>query len=96
MALVTLQVTIGAAATQITTTRKSVRQLIFSPTAHDYYVGKSNVDSTHGVKVPVPAANVPYQFLHIGPFSGDGPSQSTEFYVSGTQNDVVQIILITQ
>ena len=95
MALHTLQVTIGAAATQITTTRKGVRQMWFSPTGHDYYVGTSNVDATHGVKIPVPAANVPYAIVSVGPFSGDEPCYTTEFYVSGTQNDVVQILLVT-
>jgi hypothetical protein len=96
MALVTYQVTLGAAATQLTATRKSVRMLAFAPGAHDYYVGKSDVDSTHGVKVPVPAANVPYQYLYIGPFSGDGPCNANEFYLSGTQNDVIQVLAITQ
>lgn len=95
MALRTYQVTLGSGATQLDSTRHGVRQIIFSSGAHDYFVGKSNVDSTHGVKVPVPAANVPYTLMSVGPFSGDEPCYTNEFYLSGTQNDVIQVIVVT-
>lgn len=91
MALLTYQVTLGAAATQLTTTRKGVRQLLFMPAAHAYYIGKSNVDSTHGIEV-FPTA---VQCTSVGPFSGDAPANTNEFYLSGTQNDVIQVLAIT-
>lgn len=101
MALRSIQVTLGASATQVTATRKGVRQMWFMPAAHDYYVGVGTaalggpVDSTHGVKIPVPTSNVPYAIVSLGPFSGDEPLNTTDVYLLGTQNDVVQILVVT-
>ena len=93
MALRTLQVTLGAAATPITTgaNRLSIRQMFIFPTAHDAFIGTSTVDATHGIKVPT-LATVP---TVIGPFSGDTPTDTNEWNIFGTQNDVVQVLVVT-
>ena len=104
MPLLEVQLTLGAAATQLsagsargaTLGRVSIRHAKFSPAAHTYYIGNSIVDSTHGIPVASSAVNTNLTTTDLGAFSGDAPVDSNEIYISGTQNDVVQILLMTQ
>ena len=90
MALQTIQLTLGAGATQLTSAanRVAIRQALFGAAAHTYYIGTSNVDATHGVPVPTTAAPV-----SLGPFSAL-PVNSDEIYLFGTQNDVIQVAIV--
>lgn len=92
MALRTIQLTLSGA-TQLTTNanRLPIRQALFYPAAADYYIGTSDVDSTHGLLVKS-TNTVP---TVIGPFSGDAPVATNEIYLKGTDSNVVQVLLIT-
>lgn len=94
MAFRTLEVTIGAAATQLTSTRYGIRHLIIqNPAANDtVYIG----DSTVAFMVHYSYAVAAGETVSIGPFSGSAPTNTDEYYVVGTENDVVHCVLITQ
>lgn len=89
--MTTLQVTIGAGATQIGGANVFVRQVIFqNNAAHSMRIGDANVSSTRGALLSVGS---PGGSLNLGPFFAPSIDLST-FYVAGTQNDVLDIIFI--
>lgn len=90
MAVQTIQLTLSGA-TRLTTTRTPINQIVFSRDAADYYVGTSNVDSTHGIKV----GSADTENTVIGPFSAVSPMDASEFYLKGTDSHVLQVLLIT-
>jgi hypothetical protein len=93
MALRHINLTIGAAATPVTTSdHKGVRQMIIQNTAQNsaIYIGDSDVSATdYGHTLAAEG------IVTIGPFSGDAPLNTKEVYIAGTENDVVHILLIT-
>jgi len=85
-----LQVTIGASATQLAAD-VPVRQVIIQNNAgHAMRIGDSSVDSTHGALL---ASGSPGGALNFGPFDTHADNLRN-YWVSGTQNDVVDIAYI--
>ena len=84
-----LQVTIGAAATQFTTGDFPVRQLIVQNNAtHSMRIGDYSVSATKGALL---ASGSPGGSINMGPFY-DSPENLKEWWVAGTQNDLVDIL----
>lgn len=86
----TLQVTIGAATTQITTSDIPARQvLVQNNSTHDIRLGDSNTSSSRGAVLKassIGSANFgSYQFEQIN---------LNQLYVNGTQNDVVDVLYV--
>lgn len=83
----TYQVTIGAAATQFSTTNISVRQVIVQNNgSNTMRIGDAAVSTTRGAKLLAGGS------LNLGPFT-DHPEDLKNWWVAGTQNDVVDIII---
>lgn len=93
MAFRTLQVTLGAGATLLSRTRYPFRQLLIqNPVGNDtVYVG----DSTVSFMVHYSDAIAAGVTRSIGPFSGSAPTNTDEYYLAGTENNVLHCILIT-
>lgn len=86
-----LQVTIGAAATQFTTSDIPIRQIIVQNNAtHSMRIGDASVSSTKGALL---ASGSPGGSINLGPFY-DEPDNLKNFWVSGTQNDLVDIMYV--
>jgi hypothetical protein len=86
-----LQVIIGASATQFTTADIPVRQIMVqNNAAHSMRIGDSSVSSTKGALL---ASGSPGGSINMGPFY-DNPENLKDWWVSGTQNDVVDIIYL--
>lgn len=92
MAVLLLQVTVGAAATQFTATSTPCRQVtIQNNAAHTMRIGDSTVSASKGI------------YLAAGPGGGSenhGPLVAyaidlSNFYVFGTQNDVLDVLYVT-
>ena len=94
MALIHYDLTLGSGTTQLTTTRKGVRHMWIENVAGNaiVYLGNtSTVSSTnYGRSIPAGAA-----FLEIGPFSGDAPCYTTEFWFKGTDTQVIHVLVVT-
>ena len=92
MAIHTLQVTIGAGVTRFTTTRTSCAEVTVQNNAsHAVRVGDSTTTSSKGIALAISgAANSIWKF---GPFLGE-PLNLTDFYVAGTQNDVLDVTYV--
>jgi hypothetical protein len=89
MSISTLQVTIGAGVTQVTTSSIPCRQVIFQNNAtHNMRVGDANTTSSRGALL---AAGSPGGSLNAGTFTAMNVNLK-ECWVAGTQNDVLDII----
>jgi hypothetical protein len=85
----TLQVTIGAGVTQFTTKDIPCRQIIVqNNAAHNMRIGDVNTTSSIGALL---TTGTPGGSINLGPFY-DNPENLKEWWVAGTQNDVVDII----
>ena len=96
MALKRFQVTIGAAATQVTATRTPCRHAIIEAddgNSNAAFVGTSDVTSANGIRLNN-SATAPGR-MEIGPFSGDAPFNLSEVYVAGTLNETVNVLAVT-
>lgn len=88
------KVTIGSGATPIVPQDLVIQRnvpfqtLVFGAAAHTYYIGDSNVSSTNGVAVPV--ASVPL----VIPANYALTQNLNGWYVSGTANDVVTVLVL--
>jgi len=93
MALHILQVTIGAASTQISTTPKPAKQVIVQNNAsHSCRVGDSTVSSTKGALLNASAgAGLGGGTVNAGPFQAYN-TNLIEWWINGTQNDVIDVL----
>lgn|SRR5262249_24928647 len=93
-----IQVTIGAGVTQLQSANKNVREiLIRNASTHDMRVGTAST----GTSAPSVSGNVgiilkanaagEQSDLHLGPTPGLNISLS-DFFIAGTQNDLVDIM----
>ena len=84
-----LQVTLGAAATRVTTTRTPCKQIIFQNTAGNVArVGGSTVSATVGIKLAASAAA--NSILSLGPFDNN-PLELEDYYIFGTNGDLIDV-----
>lgn len=89
MALHFAQVTIGAAATQLSATRKPVKWLcIQNNSTHNFRLGDSTVSSTKGIAL---ATGSPGGSLTLTADTAYNTDLS-QWWVFGTQNDLVDIL----
>ena len=91
MALKHVVVTIGASATQLSSTRESLKWLkISNPAGNDLVkIGASTVSGTdYGDSISAGES------VEIGPF-GQGAVNTTEIYFSGTNTEKVYILYVT-
>lgn len=87
----TFQVTIGASATQVTTGTAYVRAIYFqNNAAHSMRIGDANVSATRGALL---SSGSPGGSFNVGP-AYDSSIDVSSFWVSGTQNDVLDVIWI--
>jgi len=91
MPLKLYQVTLGAAATQLSSTNQPLTQIAVSPVPHDTFIGLSGVTTTTGVKI---ATTVTTPFI-FGSAQARSSFDATEVYFVGTQNDVINVLAIT-
>lgn len=94
MALLVYQVTLGAGATQITSSHVPFIELHLNASAADYYLGGSDVSTTkYFVKVPsTGTVNVA-----IGAGGGGAMLDTLKnMYLIGTQSGVVNVGVVTQ
>jgi len=94
MAIRHFDVTIGAAATQVSSTRYGIRHLVIQNISGNgaIYIGASTVSaSSYGQTIADGATTAA-----IGPFSGGAPVNTTDVYIAGTQGKVVHCLCITQ
>lgn len=92
VSVVTLQTTIGAATTEVSTTDIYATQITFQDNAtHTMRVGDKNTSSTHGALLSAgsPGGSATFSV----PSSGKALNLA-DFYVAGTQNDVLDVIYI--
>lgn len=93
MALKVYQVTLGAGATQITTDTVAAQEIHLNPAAHDYEFGLSDVSATKYFR-KVTTTGATTAIVGNGP-----PAISIEkmynLYLIGTQNDVVNVGVVT-
>ena len=84
----TLQVTIGAGVTQVTTSDLPAREIIFqNNAAHVVRVGDAQVSSSRGVQL---ASGSPGGSLTVGPMT-DRTLNLNQFYLAGTNGDVIDV-----
>jgi len=84
-----LQVTLGAAATRVITTRTPCKQIIFQNTASNVCrVGDSTVTASKGIKLAGSAAD--NSILVLGPFDTH-PLELEDYYIFGTANDLIDV-----
>ena len=95
MALHYLQVTIGAANTQISSTRIPCRQVIVqNNAAHSCRVADKNVSSTKGALLNASGgAGQGGGTMNFGPFQAYN-TDLTEWWINGTQNDVIDVLYV--
>lgn len=85
-----IQVTLGAAATQISTSPAYFNQMIVQNSGAAARLGDATVSATKGIALPATNAQVP---VHIGPFSGM-QGDASQFYLFGTAAQVVDVLLL--
>lgn len=86
----TLQVTIGAATTQVSATSIQAKQVLFqNNAANAMRVGDSNTSSSRGAKLLPNSVGT----LNAG-FLAMGATDLSQWYVNGTQNDVLDIVYL--
>jgi hypothetical protein len=87
-AVTTLQVTIGAATTQVSTTPIYCTWVVFQDNAtHNMYIGDVNTSSSRGLQL-LPGGGSFYQ----GPLPTGGATNLADWYVAGTQNEVLNVV----
>ena len=91
----TIQVTIGASATQVSSTPLFCRFVVFqNNAAHVIHIGDVNVSSTRGIQL---ASGSPGGSFTIPPT--DQPSVGYNnlalYYIAGTQSDVIDVVCDT-
>ena len=88
----TIQTTIGAATTQVTTTDTYCRQITFQNNAlHAMHVGDSATSSSRGVQLNAATASSAggsWTVTTVNP----GTLNAADFWVNGTQNDVLDTV----
>jgi hypothetical protein len=85
----TLQVTLGAAATQVTTVQTFARQaLVQNNAAHDIRVRDSNVSATRGAKLLASANGS----MNLGQSDINTEIDLSTVYIFGTAADVIDVI----
>ncbi len=87
----TIAVTLGASATQISTSKTPITFIAFSNPAsgHVAYAGDSNVSTSRGVQIATPGV------FPIGPYSGIRPMYLSDFWLVGTQNDIISVLYVS-
>lgn len=94
MAVNLLQVTLGSAATQISTQQTLVRQIIIQDNAaHNVRVGDNTVSATKGILL-ASASPAPGGSLNSGPMQIYFAYLS-DWYLFGTAGDLIDILYIT-
>lgn len=86
-AVQTIQVTIGAGATQVSTVTLNCRWVVFqnNTTANSMHIGDSTVTSTKGINLPAGSS------FFVPPMPGSTAVNLTSWYVQGTAADVIDI-----
>jgi len=88
----TLQVTIGAATTRVTTTDTYARQIIFqNNAANSMRIGDSTTSSTKGALL---SSGSPGGLMNIGPTPTIQSLNLAEWFVNGTNTQVLDITWI--
>ena len=88
----TLQVTIGASVTQVSTSDIFAKQVTFQNNqTHSMRVGDKNTTSSRGALL---ASGSPGGSYNVGPVPIQKTLDLAEFYVAGTQNDVLDVIYV--
>jgi len=85
-------VTLGATATQISSTRQPIKFALIHNTANNnaIYIGDKNVTaSSYGHTL------ASSEECTIGPFSGEAPFNTNDTYIFGTADEVVHVLVIT-
>lgn len=84
----TLQVTIGSSVTQVSTTSTFCRWVVFqNNAAHNIRVGDVNTTSSRGILL------LPTGSFFTPPLTQRGQTTNlSQWYIAGTQNDVVDIV----
>lgn len=88
----TLQVTIGAANTQILSSgaHLNCRWLVIQDNAaHNIRIGDTNITSSRGMLL---SSGSPGGSFYVGPDSSGSSRDLGTWYINGTQNDVVDVI----
>lgn len=91
-AVVTLQVTIGAANTKVIAVgaHQNCRWIVIqNNAAHTIRIGDTNITSSRGILL---ASGSPGGSFYIGPDESGSSRDLGGWYINGTQNDVVDII----
>lgn len=102
MALRAFQVILAAVGnqpTQMTSDRHSIRQLIAESddgNSNAAFMGVSDMetDGSEGILL-TNSSTVPGRVV-LGPFSGDGPVNTDEVYFVGTEDEIINILVVTQ
>ena len=86
-----LQVTIGAGVTQVTTSDIPFRQAMFqNNSGHVMRIGDATTTASIGAQL---ASGSPGGSMNVGPFI-DHADNLKNYFVAGTQNDVLDILYI--
>jgi nanoRNase/pAp phosphatase (c-di-AMP/oligoRNAs hydrolase) len=89
-----LQITLGAGATQISATKVGIRQLMIqNNAAHSCRVGDSTVSTTKGIEL-VTQSGGGGGSINAGAFNINNVTNLNEWYIIGTQNDVIDVLYI--
>lgn len=103
MALLTATLTIAAgaggnnlatvgSANGVALGNKGIRYMFITAPAHAITYGPQ----VSGSFTSTPASLAATLTLAIGPFNGDAPTRTSEWYFKGTTNDVINFLLVTQ
>lgn len=89
MAVRLVQVTLGAGATQVSSTATPVRQIMFQNNAtHDCRIGDSTVTTSKGIKLIAGVGT-----LNSGPIISYA-SNLADWYIAGTAADVIDVLYL--
>ncbi len=93
-AVMTIQVTIGASATQVSAAQVECRWVVFQDNAsHAIHIGDAAVSSTRGIQL---ASGSPGGSFTINPTSQTNAAIDLRtWYIAGTQNDVIDVVCDT-
>jgi hypothetical protein len=88
----TLQVTIGASTTQVSTTSIPIKQLfIQNNAAHTIRVGDSNTTSSRGALI---SSGSPGGSITSGSFGIQQATDLQQWFINGTNGDVIDVIYV--
>jgi hypothetical protein len=85
-----IQVTLGAGATQISATILPFNQMTVQNNGLIARLGDATVSATRGISLP--AANIANSVVTIGPFSGQ-QGDASQYWLFGTAAQVIDILL---